>query len=54
MISFLVYIFTFQGLMIFNNSNGSYVESNKSIHLIRGVKALRNCECALKESSFGQ
>ncbi len=54
MISFLVYIFTFQGLVILNNSNESYVESDKFIHLIRGVKALKNCECALMESCFEQ
>jgi hypothetical protein len=54
LISFLVYIFTFQGLVILNNSNESYVENNKSIHLIRGVKALKNCECALNESCFEQ
>jgi len=54
LISFLVYIFTFQGSMIPYNSNELYVESNKSIHLIRGVKASKNCECALKESCFGQ
>jgi hypothetical protein len=40
--------------VILNNSNESYVENNKSIHLIRGVKALKNCECALKESCFEQ